>query len=220
MARGNRYVSSMRKALSAAFRVAVLTTVVSAVAASCGSDSKSSSADTGTIPAKAKAKAQLFPDDFQGVCNGATQSKAAAYSQAAGTHKVVYFQTYKDSLLEQSSQLPGDWTITFDANSNAYGAVDVVACAVRTSDAFVKECDGYEKDDKPTNNKVRVHTAKYHLTVREATTGKELGQTDLSGDNADCPMLQSFDGNNDTVDSYASPTKEEVVAFLKPFVQP
>jgi len=209
----------MRKALTAAFRVAMLATVVSAVASSCGSDSKSSSGDAGgTVPAKAKA--QLFPDDFQGVCNGATQSKAAAYNQAAPTHKVVYFQTYQDSLLDQSSQLPGDWTITFDANSNAYAAVDVVACAVRTSDAFVKECDGYEKDDKPTNNKVRVHTAKYHLTVREATTGKELAQTDVSGDNADCPMLQSFDGNNDTVDSYASPTKEEVVAFLKPFVQP
>jgi hypothetical protein len=185
---------------------------------SSGSQSKSTSGSGGTTATTTGAK--LFPDDFQPVCQGATQSRATGYDKAAAVHKVLYFETYQDSLLDQSSQLPTDWTVTFDANANVYTAIDVVACAVRTSDTFVKDCDGYETDNKPTNNKVKLHTAKYTVSVHEASTGKVLGTTEMSGDSTDCPMLQSFDGDNETVDSYSTPSKDDLVAFIKPFVQP
>ena len=31
-------------------------------------------------------------------------------------------------------QLPTDWTVTFDAKSDVYTAIDVVACSVRTAE--------------------------------------------------------------------------------------
>lgn len=164
---------------------------------------------------------KLFSSDFEGVCQGATVSRATPYSkEPSAKHKVLYLATYQDSLLEQSSTLPADWTVTFDANSDAYAKIDLVACAVRTAEVFVKECDGYEKDDQPTNNKVRRHTATYKLTVHEATTGKELGSTTLEGTDDTCPMFMSFEGTDDTQDSFAPPKDDEVVAFMKPFVQP
>jgi len=181
---------------------------------SCGGSSTSSGSGGGATPAK------LFPTDFEGVCQGATVSKAKAYDKAAKTHKVLYFETYKDKLLEQSTDLPADWTVTFDANSDAYASIDLVGCAVRTGSTFVKDCGGYEKDDKPTSNTVKINDATYAVSIREATTGKELAKTEMEGTTTVCPMLQSFDGDNQTVENYASPKKEDLVAFFKPFVQP
>ena len=192
----------------------MLVAVLALSAAGCGGSSSTSSGGGNASAAK------LFPTDFEGVCQGATASKAKAYDKSAKTHKAIFFQTYKDKLLDQSTQLPADWTVQFDANSDAYATIDVVACAVRTASTFVKDCDGYEKDDKPTNNKVKMNDATYTVTVREATTGKELAKTEMQGSSTVCPMLQSFEGDNETVDVYASVKKEELVAFVKPFVQP
>jgi hypothetical protein len=211
----------MRSTLRAGSSGAILLAVVTAfLITSCGSGSSSSSGKASGATGGTTASKQLFPDNFQGVCQGATQSQAKAYVQAATGHKVVYFETYTKDLLDQSTDLPGDWTVTFDPKGNVYATVDLVACAVRTSDTFVKECDGYQKDDKPTNNKVELHTAKYDVSVHEATTGKELAKTQMSGDSTDCPMFQSFDDDNQKVDSYSTPAKEDVVAFIKPFIQP
>jgi hypothetical protein len=204
---------------SSAARAALLLLVASTtlLAGACsGSGSSGGSGGQGGDAAAAK----LFPTNFEGVCQGATTSKAKAYDKAAKTHKVLYFETYKDKLLDQSSQLPADWTVQFDANSDAYANVDLVACAVRSSSTFVKDCDGYTKDDKPTSNKVKMNDAVYAVSVHEATTGKELAKTELTGTSNTCPMLQSFDGDNQTVDVYASPAKDALLAFVKPFVQP
>lgn len=167
-----------------------------------------------TVPPK------LFSTDFNGVCQGATVSRATPYDKAAKTHKVLLLATYKDSLIEQSSSLPDDWMVQFDANSDAYAKIDLVACAVRTNATFVKDCDGYKKDDKETKNIAKLHDATYKVTVREATTGKELGSTEVTAKGDSCPMLMSFEGENDTQDYFPSPPEDALVAFIKPFVQP
>ena len=128
----------------------------------------------------------------------------------------MYFATYKDDLLDQSSSLPPDWTVQFSAEGDALRAIDLVACAKRTAAREVKVCDGYESDGAATQNKVRWHTATYELSVREARTGKTLAETTVEATSTDCPMFMNFDGTSDTVDGYASPADSAVTEFLRP----
>jgi hypothetical protein len=207
--------STRRLALIAIALVTVATTA-------CGSSSGSASSSS-TTPVSASGTAapkQLFSSDFEGSCQGATVSSATAYDPAAATHKVLLFSTYEDSLVEDITTLPADWQVTFEPDGNAYAAVDLVACAVRTGEAFVEDCTGYERDGVPTQNVAKLHTATYELTIREATTGTELGSTTIAAAMDSCPMFVTFESDDDVVDHFAPPTEDEVTAFLKPFVQP
>jgi hypothetical protein len=184
----------------------------------CGGN-KDSSAGSGAGADTVQASL-LFPDNFKGVCSGASVSAATAYDPATKAHKALYFATYKDDLLDQSSSLPPDWTVQFAPNRDALKAIDLVACARRTAAQQVKVCDGYKKDDVPTQNKVRWHTATYELSVREARTGKELAKTTVEATGADCPMFQTFDSETETVDAYASLPDSTVTDFLRPHIAP
>jgi|tagenome__1003787_1003787.scaffolds.fasta_scaffold20903988_1 hypothetical protein len=163
--------------------------------------------------------AQLFPDDFVGVCSGATESQAAAYAKS-GKHKALYFETYEDELLDESTRLPSDWTVQFDANSNAYAAVDVVGCGVRTDEKLAKRCTGYEDDDTGTKGSVNWYTGTYELSVYEANTGKKLDSTTIQADSEDCPTLATFDEGEHEISMYDSPSDEKVASFLERIIQP
>jgi hypothetical protein len=56
--------------------------------------------------------------------------------------------------------------------------------------------------------------------VHEATTGKQLGTTELSGTDDSCPTLMTFDNDTQSKVYNAPPSKDDLVAFIKPFVQP
>jgi hypothetical protein len=168
--------------------------------------------DTPVVPG------MLFADNFKGVCSGASVSAATAYDPAAKAHKALYFTTYEDDYTDRSSSLPGDWTIQWSADSNALAGIDVVVCSKRTAAQEVKVCDGYENDGKPTQNKVRWHTATYELTVREATTGKVLATTTAEATDTDCPMFASFESDSDTVDDYDELSDATVTDFLRPHI--
>jgi hypothetical protein len=184
--------------------------------AACGEDQGAS--DTGSEAGAETVTSQLFPDNFKGVCSGASVAAATAYDPAAATHKALYFATYEDDFLDQSSRLPGDWTVQWSAEGDALRAIDLVACARRTAAKEVKVCDGYEEDDRPTQNKVRWHTATYEVTVREATTGKDLARTTMEATDSDCPMFWSFDGDADTEDGFADLPDAAVADFLRPHI--
>ena len=84
-----------------------------AVLAACGGDGGNNAgnvANNGAGAATAQAS-QLFPDNFKGVCSGASVSAATAYDPRAATHKALYFATYEDDLIDRSSSLPDDWTV-------------------------------------------------------------------------------------------------------------
>lgn len=187
-----------------------------ALLASCGDSGDSSDAAEVAAPPPG----QLFPDAFKGVCSGAPVAAATPYDAAGKDHKALYFETYEDDFMDQSSELPGDWTQAYSPEGDALKAIDLVVCARRTAAVQVKVCDGYENDDKPTQNKVNWHTATYALTVHEATTGKQLAQTTLGATGTDCPMFMSFDGDSETVDRYATPSDSAVADFVRPFFAP
>jgi hypothetical protein len=191
-----------------------------AALASCGGGSGGnggSDATGGAGPSTAEAS-RLFPDDFKTVCSGASVSAAAAYNPSATAHKALYFATYHDDLLEQSSVLPRDWTVPFAPGADALRAIDLVVCARRTAAHEVKICDGYQNNGSPTQNRVRWHTATYELSVREARTGRTIAQRTAEATDSNCPMLASFEGNSDTVDDYALLPDTVVADFVRPHI--
>lgn len=179
-----------------------------------GSNDDPTSADTTAV------ETPLLPDDFEAVCQGATVSKATPYDEAATTHKALYFATFEDTLLDQSTDLPADWTVTFTATGNPLQAVDLVACVVRSAEKLVRTCTGYQDDGQDTGNEVRWYTATYDVSVREATTGTALTETTIEATDKDCPSFVMFDEGETTADQYASVPKEKVISLLRPFVQP
>ena len=176
--------------------------------------SANGAADTPTPPA-----GQLFADNFKGVCSGATVSGATAYNAQGRAHKALFFETYKDGLADRSTSLPDDWTVQYSTQGDAYRAVDLVVCARRTADRQVKVCDGYKnREEQPTQNRVNWHSATYELTLREATTGRQLAQSTVEANDASCPMLQMFENDTEVVEGYASPSDTAVADFLRPHI--
>jgi hypothetical protein len=214
--RGGLNVAVKSKALIP-FSAAVLAL---AALASCGEDAGTSAGSDATGESGTAQASLLFPDSFKGVCSGASVSSATAYDPAAKAHKALYFTTYEDDLTDRSSSLPSDWTVLFSPDSDALRDIDLVVCARRTAAQEVKVCEGYKDDDKPTQNKVRWHTATYELSVREAATGKTLAETTAEATESDCPMFWTFDGDSDTQDGYASLPDTAVADFLRPHIAP
>jgi hypothetical protein len=200
-----------------AFPAAILAV---AILASCGGDrgGNAGSDANGGAGAQAAQASQLFPDNFKGVCSGASVSTATAYNPGATAHKALYFATYRDDLTDRSSALPGDWTVQFSPTGDALRAVDLVLCARRTAARQVKICDGYQNHGSATQNQVRWHAATYELSVREARTGRKLAETTVEATDSACPMFMNFDNDTDTVDAYASLSDSVVADFLRPHI--
>jgi hypothetical protein len=214
---------------SARVRSFTLALAVAGFVAGCGG----SSSGGGTTPAAGgggsttpavttPSAGPLFDSDFESVCQGATQSRATAYDKTAAAHKALYFETFEDDLLNQSdTDLPSDWTIQYSATDpTAFSGIDLVACGVRTSSKLVKTCTGYKDNDGKDLGTLKLYSAKYTLSVHEATTGKTLSSKAVSSDSAECPTFASFDSGETEAVQYDSIPKSTVVAALKPFVQP
>lgn len=195
--------------------------LVAALSACGGGDKSGNAAASGAggngAAGEVAVGSQLFPDNFKGVCSGAPLSAAAAYDPNAASHKALYFATYRDDFLDQSSNLPRDWTIQWSPNGDALRGIDLVVCARRTAAREVKMCDGYQNHGAPTQNRVRWHTATYELSVREAKTGRQIGQTQTAEATSDqCPSFMSFHSDSETIDGYASLSDTVVADFLRP----
>jgi hypothetical protein len=179
-----------------------------------------------TVPAESTVapstgeQSKLFADDFRGVCKGATVSRATAYDATAPAHKVILFSSYEGDLMEDTTTLPEDWMVQFDANGDAYSKVDTVACVEVKDEQPLKECTGYQNDGHDTANKVDLRLATYTVSVHEARTGKELGTTELDGSDDSCPTVVSFENDTETKVYDSPPSNDDMIAFLKPFMQP
>ena len=171
-------------------------------------------------PTTSSAPAKLMSSDFMAVCQGATQSRAAGYNPDAPSHKTILFTPLGHGLVEDTSTLPSDWSVQFDANRDAYAAIDTVVCVEIKDEQSVKECTGYQDNGHSTANKVDLRATAYTVTVRAATSGKELATTELSGTDTTCPMFMSFDDDTQTKSYNVPPPKDDLIAFVKQFAQP
>lgn len=181
-----------------------------------GNGTASGPAANTAAPAATAAASRLFPDNFKGVCSGASVSAATAYDPQASAHKALYFATYRDDFMDMSTALPDDWTVLYSSERDALRDIDLVVCARRTAAREVRVCDGYRNNGRPTQNRVRWHTATYELSVREARTGRELAKTTAEASRSECPMFQTFTSESETLDAYASLSEATVADFLRP----
>jgi len=154
------------------------------------------------------------------VCAKALPCRATAYDPAAPSHKVVLFSPYSGDLIEDTSTLPDDWMVQFDEHEDAYAKVDIVACVEVKDEQPLQICTGYQNDGHDTDDEVDLRSATYTVSVHEATTGKELGTTELEGTDDSCPTFLSFDSESQTKVYDSPPSNDDLIAFIKPFVQP
>lgn len=190
--------------------------VVVLVAAGCGGggDQPESSARGDTAGATAPASsvpppsaapaAQHFDSDFGQVCRGTGVPWATAYDAGQkGLHKVVVLQGAGESDLTATATSNAEWDVTFDAASDAYAAVELVACAIRSGEKLAQTCSGYKDNGVDTGKTVDYYSATYSVTLRAATTAAVIAETTVEAPGDECPMLVFFDKDQKTATEYA-----------------
>jgi hypothetical protein len=193
--------------------IAVAVMVIVLVGACGGSDDDSAENAGGT--STLAPTSQHFDSDLAQVCRGTGVDWATPYDPATtGAHKVVVFQGPDETDLTSVSTGNAEWDVLFDSTTDAYAAVELVACAVRTSDELAQTCTGYENDDGTDSGKtVEYHSATYGVTLRAATTAEVIDETTIEAAADVCPMLVYFDEGESTATQYASVDAD---AFLLP----
>ena len=146
-----------------------------------------------------------FDTDLAQVCRGTGVDWATPHDPATtGAHKVVVFQGPDAAHLNSVSTGNAEWDVVFDAATDAYAKVELVACAVRTSDKVVQTCTGYKNDDGTDSDKtVEYHSATYATTLRAATTAEVIDETTIEASGEECPMLVYFEEGKTTATEYA-----------------
>ncbi len=203
-----------RRSQRAISRAAAVVVIVLSAAACASSDSaKSADPDTTALE-------QMFPSDFEPACRNNPVTGATPYDPArAGIHKVVLLAgTSVDDLSEGFLDLPSEWMILFDTESDQYATAELVLCVVRTTTTLVKECTGYESDGVETDNVVKLYSAEYDVSAHEATTGAEVGRSTVSAIADECPMFVSFTEGERTRDWFETDAAA-VAAFARPFAE-
>ena len=160
--------------------------------------------------------AKLFAEDFSAACRGIALPKAAAYGKAPGTHPALgQFGKGKDT---QQAVLTESLTVAWNENSDALTAIELVGCAERTTETFVKDCNNYEFESKPDPDAIaKMYDATYKVSIREAKTGKEIGSGTIEAKQTDCPSFVLFEKGK-TKNEYAW-DEDAFEAILKDYVQ-
>ncbi len=158
-------------------------------------------------------KGYVVDADLRAVCQGVASKASPTLTTTPGViHPIKMFVGKAPKYDIYGPQLPSPW----EAGNN----IELVGCADRIEEKLAKTCDGYEQDNKPTGNKIEMFDAVYRLRVVEAKTAKQVGEPiRIDSKSGDCPVLESFDGNNVTEQRYAIDSPA-MVAALKSIVQP
>jgi hypothetical protein len=173
-------------------------------------------------PTETTQPAKLTNDTFNDTCQGASVSRAKAYDKSAATHKVLYFESFADTVVQFPKDLPDDWQVPLDAPAETLGGVDLVVCALRTADTFHKTCNGYTDNSSGavTGDVVNLHDASYKVTVHDPQTGNVLASTDVNATNDSCPTSVKFENGEKSIEFYAPVPRDQLVAIVKPYAQP
>lgn len=187
-----------------------------ALGGACGGGGDDSSVTPEGGATTLAATSQHFDSDFTQVCRGTGVEWATPYDPAqTGAHKVVVLQGSDEANLTPLSTGNADWDVLFDAETDAYAAVELVACAVRTSDELAQTCTGYEDDDgNDSGQTVEYYSATYSTTLRAATTAEVIDEATIEAIAGQCPMLVYFDEGSDTKTEYES---VDANSFLLPY---
>jgi len=152
--------------------------------------------------------APLEEMDLAAVCAGTPEPRAKAYDKdGPNAHGIVQFARASDDKEMESvhANLLSDFTPEKPQD------VEIVSCAVRTSQTKAETCD-YEG-----GHHVETYDATYEITIREARTGAVLQTRSVPVGAPSCAMFKSFDKT--TEHAYPSPehrTAELVAGLVVP----
>lgn len=178
------------------------------LALGCGTKSATADPDAGAPPPP------LRDADLAPVCTGKGEPRAKAFAKdGASLHPLVTFaqwDRYATPEIQSPPILRG-----FGAESAA--AYELVACVTRTSEAEVRTCQ-YEVRGRSVKRDLRVFSASYEISIREAATAAVLATRTASFSSPPCPVGHSF---KDALDDKLYPDTSYAVADLaKTFVVP
>lgn len=162
--------------------------------------------------------AQVFPDDFEQVCNGVAFAPAKAYEPTAGgIHPLYVFDRENDSetFSESYKELPSSWKMEWEESQET----QLVACLTVTQQVLANTCE-FDPDEGETEGYVlETYDTTYEVSLYGAKSGELLDSTtfDLAGD--DCPMVHFFTEGEYT-DSSSADYTQALIDFVKPYVQP
>jgi hypothetical protein len=190
----------------------------SSTTAGGGGSSSTTAADTSSTAA---AGTQLFDSDFEPVCRGVRLSKAAEYVAKPGQVSPVKVFVGKGSDLSiNTGAAPAEWTIEWSQQGDALAGIQLVACADRTSETFVKECTGYSSNNGADNTGVvEFFDATYDVSIHSAKTGDVVGKGTINAKATDCPTVALFQSGSTKTNEYAM-DDAAMQTILKPYVQP
>lgn len=157
---------------------------------------------------------QLFANDFTPVCSGAGLTDAAAYEKSAGKiHPILVM--YKKADDQKWSKYYSKLVEGWETDWKEIAKTELVVCVDPTERKKAKECP-FEKD----GNKflLEMYDTKYDVKLYESKTGTLIKETklDLKAANQ-CPMFQMFRNATEKKDA---DFKDELIKFVKPYVQP
>ncbi|MDA0268546.1 MAG: hypothetical protein O3A14_16710 [Cyanobacteria bacterium] len=161
---------------------------------------------------------QVFPNDFEQVCNGIAFAPAKAYEPTAGSiHHLYVFDRESDSetFSESYRELPSSWKMEWEESQET----QLVACLTVTKQAIANACE-FDPDEGQTQGYVlETYDTTYDVALYAAQSGELIDSTtfDLSGD--DCPVVHFFTEGEYTDSSSANYT-QALIDFVKPYVQP
>ena len=197
-------------------RTIAVTVMVMMLVGACGGGDDDSAANAEGGSTSLAPASQHFDSDLAQVCRGTGVDWATPYDPATtGAHKVVVFQGPDETDVTPVATGNAEWDVVFDSATDAYAAVELVACAVRTSDELTQTCTGYKNDDgTDSGNTVEYLSATFEVTLRAATTAAVVDQTTIEAEADGCPMLVYFDEGESTKTEYANVDAD---AFLLPY---
>ncbi len=154
---------------------------------------------------------EVFPTDFEDVCNGIPQSKGTAYTETAGTHPVVLFsrESSSASYYETSYTLPEAWQLDWQEAEK----FELVTCVTTEPKEMAESCEYDIEGDAYTLN---TYSADYQVNLYAATTGTELASTKLSLPADPCPSLHFF---SEKTENHYPDYSQSLTEFLKPYAQ-
>lgn len=186
------------------------------------SDDDSSSSDESS-DGSLVADLPQFLSDFDRVCTTGTGfGGATPYSDGPGPHPFVLMQeSDSGSIFERDlSDAPAGWNVQTDSNFDDNSEIvptELIACSTRSATTPTGIMCDLEMDDDSVVTLELVDVT-FELSVREATTGNEVGSATIEATDSECPFFVFID-EGDT-QYFNDPTEDQYINALKPFVTP
>ena len=183
-----------------------------------GSAAGAAAADRGES-APATTPANVFDTDLLVACDGIGYPGAAPYTTAPGViHPVLVLEGESASMHARYGAVRDAWTRMWtQERPTALAEIELVACVQQTGERVTEECTGYQDDGVDTGNVVELMEVDYAISLREASTGREVAETSMTMLDDECPMFVSFPEGERTT-RWRSFDADALSAFLEPHV--